>query len=335
LAQVQHFVPSHLSFPLAARGLPPRIMGQTSCSYWSGEDGAELPKEVQADLSTSETPSAARLPGKPAGRSETAFRPPSEMLKALKSQEGKKVAQERWATTKAGWEANVLAQLEKTQAAGTQPDRYAPDERALALQAIREEEAAAGTQPDRYAPDERKLALQAIREEEEERSRASADGDRADDTQGVAPKDESAKVLEEIEASPAVAVATDDGGSAKREAPQENEQQQEQQQELLEDISPVEDSGEQAAERKAILEAFLAKNGFDGVSNKRRRTLRTSMYPLHLAAEKGDARLIDLLLEAGADRLLTDSLGRTPQEVAAKKNRKGSHDEALAALASL
>merc|ERR1712100_783123 len=88
-------------------------------------------------------------------------------------------------------------------------------------------------------------------------------------------------------------------------------------------------------ERKAILDAFLAKNGFDGVSNKRRRTLRPSIYPLHLAAEKGDAQLISLLLEAGADRLLKDSLGRSPEEIARKKNRKGSHDEALAVLTSL
>jgi len=62
-----------------------------------------------------------------------------------------------------------------------------------------------------------------------------------------------------------------------------------------EDISKVEDltiADAEAADGKASVDAFLAKNGFDGVNAKRHRALRPSICPLHLASEKGDTQLI-------------------------------------------
>jgi len=321
-------------------------MGQSvACSYWNGSEcNQPQVKDVQADLSTAEYKSSEpekpsfRSAVKPSSELRAAFRPPSEMLKTLKAQENKKMAQERWAKTKAEWEARVTAELEERERSNQQP----------------------GTEPDRYHADERQRALQAIREEEELKT-AEADGrvpefkNAAEDLQ-VKAAQEDAKSLDTPEATmpelevPEV-VQEEREQRLDRDIVEEKEQQQqqpdqdmclaqEQQQQPDQDMCLAEDKSEQrlaqeAAERKSLLDDFLAKNGFDGVSNKRRRTLRPSIYPLHLAAEKGDAQLIGLLLEAGADRLMKDSRGQTPEEVARKKNRKGSHDEALAALSSL
>jgi len=305
-------------------------MGQSAaCSYWAGNEEAQIDvKDVQVDMSTSEQTTTQAL-RRSQGSTKTAFRPPSKMLKDLKTQESKKLAQERWAQTKAEWEANVTAEIEERE------KRSAADS------------PGPGTEPDRYAPDERSKALQAIKEEEEAKQ-AKADGAAAyDDTQG-ASFEENTGVLETPQAVPETVAEP-----SRREAEVADvvqPQQQEQLQPDKENERPstneneklVTNEGEkcagEAAEMtaagKATLEDFLAKNGFDGVSNKRKRALRTSIYPLHLAAEKGDAHLISLLRQAGADRVQKDSSGRTPEDAAKRKNKKGSHDDALAALAS-
>jgi hypothetical protein len=309
-------------------------MGQTC----SGTDAA--PKDVQVDPSRPED--GVHVPPARVSRGpRTAYRPPSETLKMLKSQEEKKASEQRWAATKADWEANVIAEMEK-QKQLSQP------------------EAAPGTEADRYAPDERQNALQMIKEdmefEESQRAKDAQDpvvGDEAIEIsqvetavvslgeEPIAPgtpqktsQDETAELSDarEPQPSPGKWSITPQMGdptlwTGTLESCDENTR--------LSDEKPDAPQPAQAAERKEILDAFLTKNGFDGVSNKRRRMLRPSVYPLHLAAEKGDAELIRLLLEAGADRLQKDSSGRTPQDVAKKKNRKGSHDETLAALAAL
>jgi len=206
---------------------------------------------------------------------------------------------------------------------------------------------APGTEPDRYAPDERKQALQAIKEEleEEERQRAEEADFKAvemsTEPDVELPRDSQEVADSAEEAAPEVSpeAAEEQEETSKTQAMDEARPVAQEQQPVPDNLDVEEKvqmpSEQDAAERKQIVDEFLAKNGFDGVSNKRRRTLRPSIYPLHLAAEKGDAKLIRLLLEAGADRLLTDSLNRTPEAVARKTNRKGSHDEALAVLASL
>jgi len=84
-------------------------------------------------------------------------------------------------------------------------------------------------------------------------------------------------------------------------------------------------------DRREAVATFLVENGFTGVTAKRKR-LVFATYPLHVAAEKGDALLISYLLEEGADAQQRNSTGRTALQVARRKNKDGSHDEALRAL---
>jgi len=303
-------------------------MGQSAaCSYWAGNEEAQIDvKDVQVDMSTSEQITTQAL-RRSQGSTKTAFRPPSKMLKDLKTQESKKLAQERWAQTKAEWEANVTAELEDREKRSA-ADTPGP-----------------GTEADRYAPDERAMALQAIKEEEEAKQ-AKADGAVADDTQG-------APLKENTDAVEAPEVVTETVNEPSRQEAEVSDVVQQQEQEQLqpdkenerpstnENEKLVTSEGDKCASElemtavgKATMDDFLSKNGFDGVSIKRKRALRPSIYPLHLAAEKGDAQLISLLCQAGADRVQKDSSGRTPEDAAKRKNKKGSHDDALAALAS-
>mmetsp|Transcript_19341 Transcript_19341/g.53105 ORF Transcript_19341/g.53105 Transcript_19341/m.53105 type:complete len:218 (-) Transcript_19341:77-730(-) len=82
---------------------------------------------------------------------------------------------------------------------------------------------------------------------------------------------------------------------------------------------------------RAKLDEFLAANGFSSVNSKRRR-LMCACYPLHVAVARNDPEMVRMLLQAGADATRTDSFRRTPWQVARRKNRRGSHEQVLAAL---
>eukprot|EP00913_Durusdinium_trenchii_P001766 g1636.t1 len=58
-----------------------------------------------------------------------------------------------------------------------------------------------------------------------------------------------------------------------------------------------------------------------------------TFYPVHLAALLGDATLMRLLLQHGANVQQRSSLGRSAWEMAVQKNVHGSHDEVLLLLA--
>jgi len=97
-------------------------------------------------------------------------------------------------------------------------------------------------------------------------------------------------------------------------------------------------------ERREAVADFLAENGFIGASgidcmtqlpaqiNAKRKKLMFSTYPLHVAAEKGDAIMIRHLLQEGANTEQRNTVGRTAAQVARRKNKDGSHDQALRAL---
>jgi len=89
---------------------------------------------------------------------------------------------------------------------------------------------------------------------------------------------------------------------------------------------------EQEAREK--VDQFLSTRGFRGARDSRRRLFRTS-YPLHVAVGLNDAEMVKLLLQAGADPSQRDSSGRTPQVLARKCNRGGSHEKVLSMLAAL
>jgi len=74
---------------------------------------------------------------------------------------------------------------------------------------------------------------------------------------------------------------------------------------------------------------FLDAENFCNVNAERKRFFRRS-YPLHVAAKKGLADIARTLLDAGADPFRTDSAGQTPEEVAERYNKGGSHEDVLA-----
>jgi len=86
-----------------------------------------------------------------------------------------------------------------------------------------------------------------------------------------------------------------------------------------------------AAERKAQVASFLRDNGFKDATTSKRKLLKTT-YPLHCAAELGDPQIVGMLIEAGANPRQTNSSGKTPAQVAEKRNRNGSHNDVLRAL---
>merc|ERR1712045_1035095 len=67
---------------------------------------------------------------------------------------------------------------------------------------------------------------------------------------------------------------------------------------------------DQLLARREAIATFLVENGFADINAKRRRMLSTT-YPLHVAAELGDGKLVGFLLEEGADPMRRNSSGRT------------------------
>jgi len=86
-------------------------------------------------------------------------------------------------------------------------------------------------------------------------------------------------------------------------------------------------------EREQRVAAFLKQHGFATV-NSIKRSLMSSTYPLHKAAELGDDKLVAMLLKEGAQAWQKNSSGKTAAQVAEKKNSKGSHLQVLAVLGS-
>merc|ERR1712187_524653 len=82
---------------------------------------------------------------------------------------------------------------------------------------------------------------------------------------------------------------------------------------------------------------FLKAQGFRSVTSKRRKLL-SACYPLHVAVEQNDAEVVRCLPLARADvnqrssRFCSTGRRWTPREMAARRNRDGSHAEVLAVL---
>jgi len=284
----------------------------TSCNYFSF--GEEKIVEPNLQVITDENVGSNVSPGK-----ITEFatpRPVQESSKTLRNKDDRRGADDRWKKAKAEWQATVMADLEEKERL-----QQAPSD---------------GHEPDRYGSDERRQALEAIREEEDERQRALKERSPDSDVENPAQVEEGLpKPPTPCQADVQNHQPTHELGEV-REGEQplvESEERSPKEKDEKEEGSLQEVRlPEEAVGSKAQLDDFLAKNGFDGVSNKRRRTLQPSIYALHLAAERGDATLVTLLVEAGADASQKDSSGRTPADVAKKKNRKGSHDEVVALL---
>mmetsp|Transcript_118544 Transcript_118544/g.335354 ORF Transcript_118544/g.335354 Transcript_118544/m.335354 type:complete len:237 (+) Transcript_118544:68-778(+) len=80
---------------------------------------------------------------------------------------------------------------------------------------------------------------------------------------------------------------------------------------------------ERARNDQAKLDAFLKKNNYKGVNEKRTTAMRAK-YPLHTAIKQKDGDVVRILLEAGADLGVTDSNKLTPLQLVTKLNTDGS-----------
>mmetsp|Transcript_53378 Transcript_53378/g.95808 ORF Transcript_53378/g.95808 Transcript_53378/m.95808 type:complete len:328 (-) Transcript_53378:122-1105(-) len=87
--------------------------------------------------------------------------------------------------------------------------------------------------------------------------------------------------------------------------------------------------------KKQQVADFLERHGFRSINESRCRHLRlSSWYPLHCAVARGDATMVTLLLQQGADQSLRDSGGMTAYERALRlyKRKDGPHSEIMEAL---
>eukprot|EP00931_Biecheleriopsis_adriatica_P075096 TRINITY_DN49042_c0_g1_i1.p1 TRINITY_DN49042_c0_g1~~TRINITY_DN49042_c0_g1_i1.p1 ORF type:complete len:324 (-),score=86.62 TRINITY_DN49042_c0_g1_i1:43-936(-) len=113
-------------------------------------------------------------------------------------------------------------------------------------------------------------------------------------------------------------------------------------QELAKEKEKAEREAQLLAERqrKEQVEAFLKKNAFaSGVNGPKVVSeacglpfMSKSIYPIHCAAELGNVKMIELLIQEGADPMQKTSGGKTAAELAQKKNKSGSHDAVLRLL---
>jgi len=89
-------------------------------------------------------------------------------------------------------------------------------------------------------------------------------------------------------------------------------------------------------ERQDSINSFCTRYGFHNLKEPRRAGCSvlgpTSTYALHQAAELGDAKIVEMMLEEGASPLQQNSSKKTATQLAQKKNKGGSHDAVLQAL---
>ncbi|CAE7413118.1 unnamed protein product [Symbiodinium sp. CCMP2456] len=92
------------------------------------------------------------------------------------------------------------------------------------------------------------------------------------------------------------------------------------------------------SERRVVVVDFLKRNNFAGVNAPRSRSgfrlLSESVYPLHVATQRGDsqAHMVQALLRERADPSKKTSTGRTALDMAQESNQFGSHRMVLEIL---
>lgn len=113
-------------------------------------------------------------------------------------------------------------------------------------------------------------------------------------------------------------------------ARREEEERARQEQLALESRARQEQIALAEANRRRLSE-FLSEAGFTDVNGKARKNM-TTRCPLHVAAKRNNAEMVQLLLEAKANPAQTNSAGRTPAQVAEKCNKDDSHTRVIALL---
>ncbi|CAE7210750.1 YIPF1 [Symbiodinium sp. CCMP2456] len=94
-------------------------------------------------------------------------------------------------------------------------------------------------------------------------------------------------------------------------------------------------------EQQRRVEEFLHANGFVALDHAKRVQdawflpfRARSVYPIHVAAELGDAGMVEMLIQEGADPAQRTSNGKMASQLARKRNKGGSHDAVLRVLSS-
>jgi len=184
---------------------------------------------------------------------------------------------------------------------------------------------------DKVRVDPEAIALEQARREAEESQRMEEEQQRAEE--------EARNRLEELQA---FAEAEEErrrqqeAEEARRKQEEEEEKEAQRKQEAeRQERERLEQ--EQRLKRKAALDEFYQRYGFDGVNQPRKggacQVLKTNVtYPLHQAAELGNEQLVEYLLQEGAQMNQMNSSKLTAAQVAKKKDKGGSHVEVLRLL---
>lgn len=94
----------------------------------------------------------------------------------------------------------------------------------------------------------------------------------------------------------------------------------------------------EGAQKQEMLRSFLSGAGFKDVNEKKKEKggMFSSgfTYPLHAAVKANDANMVQLLLQAGADRTLSNSKKATPLAMAQKLDKGGSHKQVITVLSA-
>eukprot|EP00434_Breviolum_minutum_P013912 symbB.v1.2.012269.t1/scaffold765.1/size164318/8 len=75
-----------------------------------------------------------------------------------------------------------------------------------------------------------------------------------------------------------------------------------------------------------FLEKFLVDEGFFNVYCPKAAVESDCIYAIHVAAKQGDALMVKMLLESGANPESPGPRGQTPLEIATEENDCGSHE---------
>jgi len=184
---------------------------------------------------------------------------------------------------------------------------------------------------DKVRVDPEAIALEQARREAEESQRMEEEQQRAEE--------EARNRLEELQA---FAEAEEErrrqqeAEEARRKQEEEEEKEAQRKQEA-ERREREQLEQEHRLKRKAALDEFYQRYGFDGVNQPRKggacQVLKTNVtYPLHQAAELGNEQLVEYLLQEGAQMNQMNSSKLTAAQVAKKKDKGGSHVEVLRLL---
>merc|ERR1711897_90380 len=108
---------------------------------------------------------------------------------------------------------------------------------------------------------------------------------------------------------------------------------QRQREETEAEVARQKEAERAAQARKEAVQKFMADCKFKGV-NAPKKTLMKTTYPLHEAAKRNDAVMVQMLIEEGAQLEQTNSRKQTALQRAQQEDKKGSHKQVIEVLSA-